>query len=191
MAKKASILLLVFSLILSLAGCIGCGGDGDNGDNGDNGTHSDYDVELSAGQQATVEYTEMGSSRSLNPPVSTEWLFTLEGGGWNLGNVTVEMTIENIGTEIAHLATRESGAGQGGNYLKLFAIDYYGAITEPEGGDYAWPYVGPYYPGQSRSVELNFSINPYCGETGLYCMHDEYSSNRWFIFDLGSPAGED
>ena len=137
-------------------------------------TLSPYDVEILPGQSAMVQ----------------DWFITLDGGGWEGGTVTVDLTITN------HGARRSLGGYSildvGG---EIVAIDSTGKLVEPwvpepnlnKGEWFARPpYTRELYPNESWSCTLKFELSPYSGKTNLYLTHS-YHIRRYCLFALGEP----
>jgi len=133
-----------------------------------------YDVEIPAGQSKVVE----------------DWEFSLDGGGWTGGTVTVKLTITNLGPRrgFGYYSLLDVGP-------ELAAIDSTGKLVEPwvpepdisKGQLFSFPpYTREFYPNESWTGTLKFELSPYSGETRLY-MTEYYHMHKYFLFDLGEP----
>ena len=142
-----------------------------------------YDVDILPGQTKVVE----------------DWKFSLDGGGWSGGTVTVKLTITNLGPRrgFGYYSLLDVGP-------ELAAIDSTGKLVEPWVPEYSWEdvaraiqkgetlqtepaYTREFYPNESWTGTLKFELSPYSGKTGLY-MTEEYHILKYFLFDLGEPA---
>ncbi len=103
------------------------------------------------------------------------WLVSLDGGGWRGGTITVDLTITNIGTNLASFSDFMTIVG-------LVAKDSYGKEIKGKTG---WYYAKEVYPGDSVSGRITFAFNPKSGPTKLY--FSRWISTRIYIFELGSP----
>jgi len=139
------------------------------------GVTTTYDVDIPPGQIREVE----------------NWKFSLNGGGWKGGTLTVQLTITNLGSRRCF--------GELGPCLwsgpELAAIDSTGKLVEPwvpepdfsKGQLLSLPaYTREFYPNESWTGTLKFELSPYSGETGLY-MTENYAIRKYFLFDVGEP----
>lgn len=103
------------------------------------------------------------------------WLVSLDRGGWRGGTVTVDLTITNIGTNLASFSDFMTNVG-------MVAEDSYGKDIKGKTG---WYQAKEVYPGDSVSGQMTFAFNPKSGRTRLYL--SRWTSTRWYLFELGSP----
>jgi len=115
--------------------------------------------------------------------VCDDWCFEISGGGWRGGTLTVDLTITNLGSR------RNLGVfGYGGQY-DLVAIDDTGKVVSPQPlkDTLSTPYAGEFYPDESWSGQLVFSLSSYSGRTMLWLT--EYSMwRKAYLFYLGEPS---
>jgi hypothetical protein len=133
------------------------------------GVTAGYDVEISPGQSKAVD----------------DWLFSLNGGGWKGGNLTVKITITNLSSRRIFDAADLLGG------IRFAAIDSTDKVVEPTlpGGEslYFVVYEKEFYPNESWTGTLIFEMSPYSGRTGLYITRWQFTE-RHCLFDLGEPA---
>jgi hypothetical protein len=124
-----------------------------------------YDVDIPPGQIREVE----------------NWKFSLNGGGWKGGTLTVQLTITNLGPRRCF--------GELGPCIwsgpELAAIDSTGKLAEPSVSALP-PYAREFYPNESWTGTLKYELSPYSGQTGLY-MTENYAIRKYFLFNLGEP----
>lgn len=105
-----------------------------------------------------------------------DWKITLDRGGWRGSTVTVEITITNVGSNLATFSSLFTSIG-------MVAVDSYGKPIKAKTG---WYESKEMYPGDSVSGKMKFAFSFKSGETKLYL--SKWTATRYDLFDLGSPA---
>jgi hypothetical protein len=164
---KAIMLTLIGLLSMVAMSIVGCVGEENSGG-------GEFDTVLQVPQHKVVaDYGE-------------NWEVTLDGGGWRGSELAVQVTVKNAGRERLDFGwSPTDGSAVSGNRLE--AVDSTEKLFEPDSKPF---YVGEYYPGESRSGTLHFSMSPYSGQTWLCMNRFTGDLHRYHLFDLGSPATE-
>ena len=133
------------------------------------GIPSKYDVEVLPGQSRAVD----------------NWFISLNGGGWNGGTLTIEISITNLGSR------RMFGVADIFGGERFAAIDSTDKIVEPklQGGEspYFVLYNKEFYPDEKWTGTLVFAMSPYSGATNIYLTRWNHNT-RYFLFDVGEPV---
>jgi len=140
---------------------------------------SNYKDDAISGVKDAFRGQSAPSSVPRHTVIVGNWQYTLERASWKGSELTVKLTIINIGRNPDYFGCPYVGTGG-----EIVAIDLYKQIVETDFpcGDF---YNEQYYPQQSRTGTLKFTMNPNCVRTDLYMKR--WTATTYYLFDCGSP----
>jgi len=120
------------------------------------------------------------------------WFISLDGGRWNGGLLTVNITITNTSGVRRYFST-DLVVGR----PVIVAVDSTDKVVRPEKSRSDGPmgegfyYHKEFYPKESMSGELVYNVNKYSDRTSIYIVKSyNLSGSRIKLFDVGAPLRE-